>query len=169
MWKYNSAKRKGTILSDALWSELEKIDVLRERMGVGYEEARTALNLAQGDLLKALDNLEKAQDGKGVECDWIDRGQGIWDDVKQRMIDFNHTKVSLKKHNNTILSVSAPLGLALAYTIWRRPGLRILALAGAVGAAMNQYEIEVAAKDKPKYNKSKYNDEAFNFTTDGEF
>lgn len=151
-------------MSDALWSELEKIDVLRERMGIGYEEARAALNLAQGDLLKALDNLEKSRDEKTFESDWADRGQDIWDNVRHRLGDFNRTKITLKKHDTTILSVSAPLGLALAYTIWRRPGLRMLALAGAVGAAMNHYEVEVVPR-----KKANYNDEAFNFTTDGEF
>ncbi|MFZ3130072.1 MAG: hypothetical protein WA125_02960 [Desulfosporosinus sp.] len=34
-------------MTEALWTELEKLDVLRERMGIGYEEARKALILAQ--------------------------------------------------------------------------------------------------------------------------
>ena len=154
-------ERKGKNLSEALWTELEKLDVLRERMGIGYEEARTALNLAQGDVVKALDDLEKAQNGKEQSWDFTDRGQGIWESVKAGLADFNHTKVSLKKHDNTILSVSAPLGLALAYTIWRKPGLRMLALAGAVGAAINHFELEVANEVSP------YDDDAFNFVADG--
>ncbi len=154
-------ERKGKNLSEALWTELEKLDVLRERMGIGYEEARTALNLAQGDVVKALDDLEKAQDEKEQSWDFTDRGQGIWDSVKAGLVDFNHTKISLKKRDNTILSVSAPLGLALAYTIWRKPGLRMLALAGAVGAAINHFELEVANEVSP------YDDDAFNFVADG--
>ncbi|AET70384.1 hypothetical protein Desor_4991 [Desulfosporosinus orientis DSM 765] len=128
------------------WTELEKIDILRQRMGIGYEEARTALDLAQGDLLKALDDLERVR--KGLEQEWHfeERGQGIWDSVKSTMSDIGHSTISLKRHDNTIISLSAPLGLALAYTIWRKPGLRMLALIGAVGAAVNHFELEVTTR-----------------------
>ena len=154
-------ERKGNNLSEALWTELEKLDVLRERMGIGYEEARTALNLAHGDVVRALDDLEKAQDEKEQPWDFAERGRGILDNVKAALVGFNHTKISLKKHDNTILSVSAPLGLALAYTIWRKPGLRMLAFAGAIGAAINHFELEVANEVSP------YDDDAFNFAADG--
>lgn len=129
------------------WTELEKIDVLRERMGIGYEEARTALNLAQGDLLKALDDLEKVRNGLGQDWSFEERGQGILDSVKSTISSISHSTISLKRHDNTIISLSAPLGLALAYTIWRKPGLRMLALVGAVGAAINHFELEVASKE----------------------
>jgi hypothetical protein len=151
-------------MTEALWTELEKLDVLRERMGIGYEEARTALNLAQGDVVKALDDLEKARTGEEQGFDFVDQGQGIWDSVKATMATFSHSTISLKRHENTIVSLSAPLSLALAYTIWRKPSLRLLALVGAVGAAMNNFELEVATNDEPAYE-----DDAFNFVTDTEY
>lgn len=151
-------------MSEALWTELEKMDVLRERMGIGYEEARKALNLAEGDVVKALDNLEKGQYGEALGRELADRGHRIWDGVKEKLGSFNNTTVSLKKHDTTIVSLAAPLGLALAYTIWRKPGLRMLALVGAVGAAINHYELEVANKEETAYE-----DEAFNFTPDKEY
>ena len=80
------------------------------------------------------------------------------------MATFSHSTISLKKHENTIVSLSAPLGLALAYTIWRKPGLRLLALASAVGAAVNNFELEVATNDETSYE-----DDAFNFSTDKEY
>lgn len=152
-------------MTEALWTELEKLDVLRERMGIGYEEARTALNLAQGDVVKALDDLERAQAGERQGFDFVDQGQGIWDSIKSTMATFSHSTVSLKRHENTIVSLSAPLGLALAYTIWRKPGLRLLALVGAVGAAVNNFELEVATND----DETQYEDDAFNFSTDKEY
>ena len=151
-------------MTEALWTELEKLDVLRERMGISYEEARTALNLAQGDVVKALDDLERAQTGERQGFNVVDQGQGIWDSVKSTMATFSHSTVSLKRHENTIVSLSAPLGLALAYTIWRKPGLRLLALVGAVGAAVNDFELEVATNDETAYE-----DDAFNFSTDKEY
>lgn len=164
MWDDTVAERKGKKMTEALWTELEKMDVLRERMGIGYEEARTALNFAQGDVVKALDDLEKARMGEREGFDFVDHGQGIWDSVKSTMSTFSHSTISLKRHENTIVSLSAPLGLALAYTIWRKPGLRLLALVGAVGAAVNNFELEVATNDETPYE-----DDAFNFTTDKEY
>jgi hypothetical protein len=162
--KFNLAvERTGKILSEALLSELEKMDILRERMGIGYEEARAALNLAQGDVIKALDSLERERDGVRLCGDVPDRGQEIWDSIKEKMQDFNRTKINLKKNDTTLVSLSAPLGVALAYSIWRKPGLRMLALVGAVGAAMNHFHLEIDALDK-----SSYNDEAFNFAADEE-
>ncbi len=135
------------------WTELEKLDVLRERMGIGYEEARTALNLAQGDLVKALDDLEKVRNGVEQDWDFSERSQGFLDDVKSTMVNISNSTISLKRHDNTIISLSAPLGLALAYTIWRKPGLRMLALVGAVGAAVNDFELEVSSKQEYPYNE----------------
>lgn len=152
-------------MTEALWTELEKLDVLRERMGIGYEEARKALNIAQGDVVKALDDLEKARKGevrKGF--DFLDQGQGMWDSVKSTLATFSHSRISLKRHETTIVSLSAPLSLALAYTIWRKPGLRLLALVGAVGAAVNDFELEVVTNDETSYDE-----DAFNFVTDKEY
>ena len=135
------------------WTELEKLDILRERMGIGYEEARTALNLAQGDLLKALDDLEKVRNGLGKDWHLEDHGQGILEGIKSTLSSISQSTISLKRHDNTIISLSAPLGLALAYTIWRKPGLRMLALLGAVGAAMNHFELEVSSKQDYSYDE----------------
>lgn len=141
-------------MSEPLWTELEKMDVLRERMGIGYEEARTALNLAQGDVIKALDDLEKTQKMEEREWDFRDEGRGMWDGVKSTMTNISNSTITLKRHETTIASVSAPLGLALAYTVWRKPGLRMLALVGALGAAINHFELEVSSKQEYPYNET---------------
>ena len=151
--------------TEALWTEIEKLDVLRERMGIGYAEARTALNLADGDVVKALDDLEEARAGQRQHSTFVDQGQGIWDNIKATMGTLSRSSISLKRHETTIVSLSAPLGLALAYTIWRKPGLRLLGLVGAVGAAMNNFELEVDNKDED----SSYDDHAYNFMTDKEY
>lgn len=144
-------ERKGKKMSEP-WTELEKIDILRERMGIGYEEARTALDLAEGDLFMALDDLEKVRNGLGQDWYFDERGRFL-DSVKATLSNISHSTISLKRHDNTIISLSAPLGLALAYTIWRKPGLRMLALLGAVGAAMNHFELEVASNQEYPYDR----------------
>ena len=164
MWDDIIAERKEKKMTETLWTELEKLDVLRERMGIGYEEARTVLNLAQGDVMKALDDLEEDRAGERQDFKFVDQGHKIWDSVKSTMATFSHSTISLKRHENTIVSLSAPLGLALAYTIWRKPGLRLLALVGAVGAAVNNFALEVATNDEKSYE-----DDDFNFVTDKEY
>lgn len=125
-------------MSEVLWTELEKIDILRERMGLSYQEARSALEAAHGDVVLALANQEK-------EKSFEDEGAGgqLWDELKHQMNRLNQKQVKVKRQDKTILSVSAPLGMALAYSIWRRPGLRMLGLLGAAAAAMKHYELEV--------------------------
>ncbi|HZK84961.1 MAG TPA: DUF4342 domain-containing protein [Desulfosporosinus sp.] len=151
-------------MTEAIWTELEMLDVLRDRMGIGYEEARTALNLAKGDVIMALDDLEKARADNTQGYDFADQEDGIWDNIKSTLSTFTHSTISLKRHETTILSLSAPLGLALAYTIWRKPSLRLLGLVGAVGAAMNKFELEVVTNDEISYD-----DHAFNFATDEKY
>lgn len=46
---------------------LEQVEKLRERTGVTYEEAKTALEEANGDLLDAVINLEKQNKVKGPQ------------------------------------------------------------------------------------------------------
>ena len=151
-------------MTEALWTELEKIDVLRERLGIGYEEARAVLFSAQGDVLKALDNYEKSEGGCGADCDMAERGKQILDGLGAKMRELGHTKINVKRHEETLLSVSAPLGLALAYTVWRKPGLRILALAGALGAALKHCELEVVPGEK-----SGKQERSYNFAADEEY
>lgn len=138
-------------MSEVIWTELEKIDVLRERMGVNYERARVALETNQGDLIKALAELEKEQNKaeEGLSGRFLES-------VRDQMKRLNNTQLNLKHDDKTVLSISAPLGMALAYTIWRRPTLRMLGIVGAATAAMNHYELEV---DTRANQDEEWNDE----------
>ncbi|MDA8229328.1 MAG: DUF4342 domain-containing protein [Desulfitobacterium hafniense] len=127
-------------MSEVLWTELEKIDVLRERMGLTYEQAREALNFAGGDVIKALANLEKSKTHLGDELKH--KGSDILHSVKENMEKLGQTQINFKRHNKTVFSISAPLGVAVAYTMWQRPGLRLLGLIGAASAALKNYEVE---------------------------
>ena len=137
--------RKGLAMSEALWTQLEKVDVLRERMGIGYAEAMQALEAAGGDVVKALANLENGQsNGQGNSADvWRHRGKRLLEGLQDKMEDWNRTRINLKHQDRTFISVSAPLGAALAYAVWRRPALRTLGLLGVVGALAGDYSLEI--------------------------
>lgn len=134
-------------MSEVLGTELEKIDILRERMGLSYEEARMALEGAQGDVIQALANKEKEMEESMNKEEAV--GEQLWEGIKQQMSRLNQTQVKLKREDKTVLSVSAPLGIAMAYTLWRRPGLRLLSLLGVAGAAMKNYELELDSMEDP--------------------
>lgn len=143
MWDRTQAERMIKSMTEVLWNELEKIDILRERMGLTYEEARLALEAAHGDVIQALANQEK-------EWDYHDEGIGgqLWEGIKHQVSRLGQTQVKLKRQDKTVLSISAPLGIAMTYTLWRRPGLRLLSLLGAAGAAMKHYELELDSIDE---------------------
>lgn len=130
---------------EALLTELEKIDILRERMGLTYEEARVALQEAEGDVVKALAKMEKGQ--QGVTGELKDRSWDMWKDLRGKFRKLGHTRINIRHKEKTILSVSAPIGLALAYSIFRRPGLRMLGMVGLASAALGQYNLEVENTD----------------------
>ena len=62
-------------------SELNKIDIIRSRFPVSYEEANTALEAASGDLVGALAAIEKEKPQRGV--DLLTMGVEIADEVQK--------------------------------------------------------------------------------------
>ncbi|AHF07843.1 DUF4342 domain-containing protein [Desulfitobacterium metallireducens] len=146
-------------MSEILWTELEKVDVLRERMGVSYERARFALEANQGDLVKALAELEKEHKEEDGASRWFIDG------VKKQMKRLNKTQLNLKHEDKTLLSMSAPLGIALAYTIWKRPTLRMLGLIGAATAAVNHYELEVDSMEEQTEEVEEYDEYPYDIKT----
>lgn len=146
-------------MSEILWTELEKVDVLRERMGVSYERARLVLEANQGDLVRALAELEKEQNSDDGA------GRQFIDGVKKQLKRLNKTQLNLKREHETVLSMSAPLGIALAYTIWRRPTLRMLGLLGAATAAVKHYGLEVDSTEDQAEEKEEYDEYPYDTKT----
>ena len=75
--------------------ELNKIDTIRERMGVSYQQAKDALNQAGGDVVEALILLEKQQ--KKWDDKIEDKGKQIAEYIRDIVKKGNVTKVRLKK------------------------------------------------------------------------
>jgi hypothetical protein len=63
--------------------DLSHVDLLRERLNVGYDEARAALEAANGDVVTALGQLEQARyrrnDVLAVATDVLDEVQRLLD------------------------------------------------------------------------------------------
>ncbi|AGA70391.1 hypothetical protein Desdi_2986 [Desulfitobacterium dichloroeliminans LMG P-21439] len=131
-------------MSEALWTELEKIDVLCDRLNLTYEEANQALKRAHGDVIQALADCEKEME--------LENGKvgKLWNGTKHQFNRMWQSQVKIKHNQRTVFSVSAPLGIAIGYMIWRRPALRVLGLMGVAAAAMQNYEMELESMTEVK-------------------
>lgn len=89
---------------------IEQIDELRNRVNVSYEEAKNALEKNEGDLIKAIIELEKKKSKK------IERKEHISGSADR----FLQIRLSVKsKTGETLLNVSLALALAVfALAFW---------------------------------------------------
>lgn len=116
---------------------LQKIDLVRERTGLSYAEARELLEEANGDVIDALVMMEDE-----LEADAEDRGVGLLEGdmlapVKNAIRQSNRTRIRVKNENGTLMELPATLGLA---------GMILAPKATALGAAallIANYSLEV--------------------------
>ncbi|MDO7788220.1 DUF4342 domain-containing protein [Desulforamulus aquiferis] len=126
-------------------SELEKIDLIRARLGVGYKEAKEALDLAGGDVVEALISLE--QKNRQWNEKLHGKGNEFMGQVKHIFEKGQKTKVKVKKDDRTVVEFPATVGaLGVLGAMASTPVLIIGALGSIVGLA-NNYRLEF---DDPK-------------------
>ncbi|HHW14316.1 MAG TPA: DUF4342 domain-containing protein [Firmicutes bacterium] len=116
-------------------TELEKIDILRERGRLSYQEARSLLNETGGDLIEALVRLE--QRGTFTREKIYAKGNEIVEKVKDLIRQGNVTKIRVKTKDDVILDIPVTAGAAVAVFA------PYLALLGAVAALATQCSIEI--------------------------
>lgn len=120
-------------------AELAKLDLLRERLGVTYQEALEALTRAEGDVVQALILLETEE----KECPF----RKLWLFGQDLIKKGNITKIRLKKQGKVIGEIPATLGaLGLGGMFWS-PLLATLGVAGSVVALVQDYTLEIVRPD----------------------
>lgn len=129
-------------------TELEKIDLIRERVNVSYEEAREALKAANGDVVEALVILEKKPFNLGERVDELGekalRAAGrFWDRTKK-------TRLKVKKGDRVLAEIPAPLGAVGVLGILASPALAVVGAVGTIAAMMNQVTLEVEKDLAPR-------------------
>jgi DNA polymerase/3'-5' exonuclease PolX len=131
-------------------SELEKMDLLRERMGVSYAQAKEALEKTGGDVTEALVFLEKAQENER-SAKWDGKleqiGNKIVNQIKSILHQGNVTKIRLKKGDRVLLEIPATLGAIGIGGIFISPILAIAGVLGTVGAVIQQVKLEIVRED----------------------
>ncbi|ABO50984.1 conserved hypothetical protein [Desulforamulus reducens MI-1] len=121
-------------------SELEKIDLLRARLGVSYKEAKEALNLADGDVVQALIKLEEKNrhwneklHGKGNEF----MGQ-----FKTLLEKGQRTKVKIKKDDDTVVEFPATVGALGVLGAMASTPILVVGALGTIAGLVNNYRLE---------------------------
>jgi len=96
--------------------DLSQVDLIRERMHVTYDEARAALEQANGDVVAALAHLEHSNQTSGA-TDIIAITADLLDEV-QRLLDAGVIrKIRIKLGNRTLREIPVSLSPAGAMVI----------------------------------------------------
>ena len=90
---------------------LEQIDLIRERMGVGYSEARDALEAAEGDVVGALAAIEQDQCERGGSRELQEVINQMMEEVRRTLLDDGVIeRIDVKLGEETVKAV--PVALA---------------------------------------------------------
>ncbi|KXS42265.1 MULTISPECIES: DUF4342 domain-containing protein [unclassified Candidatus Frackibacter] len=115
--------------------KLEKIDVIRERTGVGYKVAKEALIKANGDVVEAIVKIE--EDKVERKKEFHVAGNNLIEKIKELIKRGNITKIKVKKGKEIIFSIPVTVGV-LGTMIY--PPLAVL---GMLITVAGKYTLEV--------------------------
>ncbi|MCR3921603.1 MAG: DUF4342 domain-containing protein [Firmicutes bacterium] len=127
---------------------LQKIDLVRDRTGLNYTEARELLEEASGDVVEALVIMEGEEGDLDVEMNMeMDEMKSMVSDnvmgpMKRVFHKGSRTRIRVKNDDGTLIEFPATLGIAGALLAPRATAL------SAMGLLMAQYTLEV---DVPEY------------------
>jgi hypothetical protein len=119
---------------------LEKIDLLRDRTGVSYREARDVLARTAGDVIEALVELEGKKQNKWTEEFSVRSGEVI-DKVKEIVREGNVTKIRVKHDDKILVEIPVTLGAIGAVVLPQ------LAALGVLVAVFKRCTLEVVRGD----------------------
>ncbi len=119
---------------------LEKIDILRERTGVTYREAKEALEKTHGNIVDALIELEGKKQSKWTEEFSVRSGEVI-DKVKEIIHEGNVNKIRIKNDDKVLAEIPVGIGAIGAMVLPQ------LAALGVLVAVFKRCSIEVVRND----------------------
>ncbi len=123
--------------------ELEKLDIIRERIGVSYREAKEYLEDAGGDVVRALVLAEERAAGESSGRKLLEKGEDIFSELKSYIKKGNRTKIRLKRGDKTIAEFPATAGAIGILAVLASTQLALVAGIGTVAAVANKVTLEV--------------------------
>jgi hypothetical protein len=122
---------------------LEKVDIIRERTGASYAEAKNSLEICNGDVVDALIYVEGGKENSKSDI-YTTKDEFInW--IKGVVRKGNVTRIKIKKEDKIILDIPVSAGIAvtgIAYII----ATPLLAL-GILSAVVSKVTIEITKED----------------------
>lgn len=125
---------------------LEKIDMIRERTGVSYREAKEALERNQGNVIETLIELEDKDKTNWTE-EFSVRSTEVIDKVKELVREGNVNKIRVKHDGRVLVEIPVTLGAIGAVVLPQ------IAALGVLVAVFKRCTIEVVRKE-PEQNDS---------------
>ncbi|MCR2044941.1 DUF4342 domain-containing protein [Anaerosalibacter massiliensis] len=123
---------------------LDKIDLIVERTGVSYREAKEALEKSNGDVLEAIIYIENQN--KSFTENMGNKGEQLLDKLKEYIRKGNVTKIIIKKDGEVIMNIpvsAGTIGTILAPQI---------ALLGFSAALLSKCTFEIVKEDGETIN-----------------
>lgn len=106
---------------------LEKIELVKDRTGVSYKEAKDALEAADGSVVDAIINIEETLDAKGSKTIG-EQGGEVVDQVKELVNKGNVSRIVVKKTDGEVL-LNLPVTAGIIATVLAPGGVLISAIA----------------------------------------
>lgn len=119
---------------------LEKIELVKDRTGVSYKEAKEALEAAEGSVVDAIIGIEESIDIKS-KSKLGEQGAHIIEKIKEAINKGNVSKIIVKKNNEIVLNL--PVNIGIVGTVlapWA-------AVAGVIAAFGTKCVIELVKDD----------------------
>lgn len=89
---------------------LEKIELVKDRTGVSYKEAKEALEAADGSVVDAIIDIEESIDIKS-KSKFAEQSSHIVDKVKEAIKKGNVAKIIVKKNDEVIMNLPVNVGI----------------------------------------------------------
>lgn len=126
---------------------LEKIELVKDRTGVSYKEAKEALEAADGSVVDAIIAIEETIDEKS-KGRFSEHASGVVAAIKDAVKKGNVSKIIVKKDDDVVLNL--PLNVGIVGTILAPWAM----IAGVVTAFGTKCDIELVREDGSIYDIS---------------
>ena len=90
---------------------LEKIELVKDRTGVSYKEAKEALEAADGSVVDAIIDIEESIGGKTARSKVSENGLKIIEKIKELVKKGNVAKIVIKKDDEIVLNLPVNVGI----------------------------------------------------------
>ena len=119
---------------------LEKIELVKDRTGVSYKEAKEALEAADGSVVDAIIDIEESIDIKS-KSKFSEQSAHVVDKIKEAVKKGNVSKIIVKKNGEIVLNLSVNVGIVgTVLAPWA-------AIAGVIAAFGTKCVIELVKED----------------------